>query len=46
LRPSLYEALYNDAVTVYDWEAWLRTWNREILARYDPTKYNAFVDPA
>ncbi len=32
--------------TVHDWEAWLRTWNREILVRYDPTKYNAFVDPA
>jgi len=32
-------------VTVHDWESWLRTWNREILARYDPTKYNAFVDP-
>lgn len=30
---------------MYDWEEWLQTWNREILARYDPTKYNAFVDP-
>lgn len=30
---------------MHDWEEWLRTWNREILARYDPTKYNAFVDP-
>lgn len=30
---------------MHDWEEWLRTWNRGILARYDPTKYNAFVDP-
>jgi hypothetical protein len=31
--------------TVHDWEEWLQTWNRKLLARYDPTKYNAFVDP-
>jgi hypothetical protein len=31
--------------TVHDWEEWLRTWNRELLTSYDPTKYNAFVDP-
>lgn len=31
--------------TVYDWEEWLQTWNREILTRYDSAKYNAFVDP-
>lgn len=30
---------------MHDWETWLRTWNRELLARYDPTQYNAFVDP-
>ena len=30
---------------VHEWDEWLRTWNREILARYDPTKYNAFIDP-
>jgi hypothetical protein len=27
-----------------DWESWLDTWNRELLARYDPAEYNAFVD--
>jgi hypothetical protein len=30
---------------MHEWEAWLRKWNRELLARYDPTEYNAFVDP-
>ncbi len=31
--------------TVHDWEEWLQTWNRELLTRYDPARYNAFVDP-
>jgi hypothetical protein len=28
-----------------DWESWLQNWNRELLARFDPTERNAFVDP-
>jgi hypothetical protein len=28
-----------------DWGAWLQRWNRELLARFDPAEYNAFVDP-
>ena len=28
-----------------DWQTWLQTWNRELLARYDPTQHDAFVDP-
>jgi hypothetical protein len=27
-----------------DWQSWLQTWNRELLARYDPAEHNAFVD--
>lgn len=30
---------------MHQWEPWLREWNRELLARHDPTEYNAFVDP-
>lgn len=28
------------------WEGWLREWNRQLLERYDPGEYTAFVDPA
>ena len=28
-----------------DWQAWLKTWNRELLARYDPNERSAFLDP-
>lgn len=31
-------------VTMYDWEEWLQMWNHELLARYDPMKYNAFAE--
>lgn len=27
-----------------DWATWLQRWNRELLARFDSTEYNAFVD--
>ena len=30
---------------MHEWEPWLRHWNRELLARYDPTQDDAFVDP-
>ena len=30
---------------MHEWQPWLEEWNREILARYDPTEHNAFVDP-
>jgi SMI1 / KNR4 family (SUKH-1) len=30
---------------MHEWEPWLQKWNRELLARYDPAEYNAFVDP-
>ena len=30
---------------MYEWEPWLQKWNSELLARHDPTEYNAFVDP-
>jgi len=29
---------------MHEWQPWLEEWNRELLARYDPTEYNAFVD--
>ena len=28
-----------------EWGTWLQRWNRELLARFDPTEQNAFVDP-
>src|SRR5437867_7962109 len=30
---------------MHDWEPWLQNWNRELLARFDPTERNVFVDP-
>jgi SMI1/KNR4 family protein SUKH-1 len=29
----------------HDWDTWLRQWNRQLLSRYDPSTYDAFVDP-
>jgi hypothetical protein len=29
---------------MHEWQPWLQEWNRELLARYDPTEHNAFVD--
>jgi hypothetical protein len=29
---------------MHEWQRWLAEWNREILAHYDPTEHNAFVD--
>ncbi len=29
-----------------DWDTWLREWNQELLARFDPGTPDAFVDPA
>ena len=28
-----------------DWHAWLRGWNQELLARFDPEASDAFLDP-
>lgn len=32
-------------VIMHECEPWLQKWYRELLARYDPTEYDAFVDP-
>ena len=33
-------------MTDTDWQPWLESWNRELLAKHDASRYNAFVDPA
>ncbi len=30
---------------MHEWQPWLETWNRELLARFDPAEHNAFIDP-
>ena len=30
---------------MHEWQPWLERWNRELLARFDPAKADAFVDP-
>lgn len=29
----------------HDWDRWLREWNQQLLARFDPQQHNAFLDP-
>ena len=31
-------------VIIHEWQPWFQEWNRELLACYDPTEHNAFVD--
>jgi hypothetical protein len=33
-------------LSTHDWDSWLHEWNQQLLARFDPEQYNAFVDPA
>ena len=33
-------------MTKDEWLEWVTDWNRELIARFDPSKYDAFVDPA
>jgi hypothetical protein len=33
-------------LSTHDWDRWLHEWNQQLLDRFDPNQYDAFVDPA